>query len=337
MTTTIPTRKIGTTGPVVGMLGLGAMGMSDMYGPADEAESIATLHAAIDAGMNLIDTADFYGSGHNEMLIARVLRERRREDVVLSVKFGSRRSPDGSFQPAKYDVSAVAVRDRLAQSLRRLNTDYIDIHRPSRLNPDVPIEETVGALREMQEAGYIRHIGLSEVGVESIRRAAAVATIGDVQIEYSLLSRGPEQAIIPTLRELGIGLTAYGVLSRGLLSGHWTPDRQLADRDFRAALPRFNGENLAANLRLVEELGRVAAELGATTSQVAIAWVAAQGQDIVPLVGARRRDRLAESLGAVDVTLTPETLARIEAAIPPGAAAGNRYMDQQLHLLDSER
>ncbi len=335
--TTIGTRKLGTTGPVVGALGLGAMGMSGMYGPADEKESIATLHAALDAGLNLIDTADFYGSGHNELLISRALRDRRREDVVLSVKFGGRTNPDGSFQPVPYDVSASAVRDRLAQSLRRLDTDYIDIYRPSRLNPDIPIEETVGALREMREAGYIRHIGLSEVGVESIRRAAAVATISDVQIEYSLLSRGPEQAILPTLRELGIGLTAYGVLSRGLLSGHWALNREIGNGDFRGALPRFHGENLAANLRLVEELGRVAAELGATTSQVAIAWVAAQGSDIVPLVGARRRDRLEESLGAAELTLSPEVLARIEAAIPAGAAAGGRYMDQQMHLLDSER
>ncbi|SNS73632.1 Predicted oxidoreductase [Asanoa hainanensis] len=335
--TTIGTRKLGTTGPVVGALGLGAMGMSDMYGPADEDESIATVHAALDAGMNLIDTADFYGSGHNELLVSRALRGRRREDVVISVKFGSRKNPDGTFQPVPYDVSASAVRDRLAQSLRRLDTDYIDIYRPSRLNPSIPIEETVGALKDMQEAGYIRHIGLSEVGEENIRRAAAVATISDVQIEYSLLSRGPEDAILPTLRELGIGLTAYGVLSRGLLSGHWSVNREVGARDFRAALPRFNGENLAANLRLVEELGRVATELGATTSQVAIAWVAAQGEDIVPLVGARRRDRLEESLGAAELTLSPEVLARIEAAIPAGAASGGRYMDQQLHLLDSER
>jgi aryl-alcohol dehydrogenase-like predicted oxidoreductase len=335
--TTIGTRKLGTTGPVVGTLGLGAMGMSDMYGPADETESIATIHAALDAGMNLIDTADFYGSGHNEMLISRALRGKRREDVVISVKFGSRKNPDGSFQPVPYDVSASAVRDRLAQSLRRLETDYIDIYRPSRLNPDIPIEETVGALRDMQEAGYIRHIGLSEVGASTIRRAAAVATISDLQIEYSLLSRGPEQEIIPTLRELGIGLTAYGVLSRGLLSGHWTVNQELGARDFRSALPRFSGENLTANLRLVEELGRVATDLGATTSQVAIAWVAAQGTDIVPLIGARRRNRLEESIGAAELTLSPEVLARIEAAVPAGAAAGGRYMDQQLHLLDSER
>ncbi|MFH9090408.1 aldo/keto reductase [Streptomyces sp. NPDC017673] len=330
-------RKLGTSGPEVSTIGLGAMGMSDLYGPADDAESIATLHAAIDGGINLIDTGDFYGSGANEMLIARALRERRREDVVLSVKFGSRRAPDGAFQPVPYDVSPEAVKDRLAYSLRRLDTDYIDIYRPARLNPNIPVEETVGALEEMRQAGYIRHIGLSELGAETIRRAAAVAPISDLQIEYSLLSRGPEQSIIPTLRELGIGLTAYGVLSRGLLSGHWSPSRELSGNDFRAHSPRFQGENLEANLRLVEALGRVAERLGATTSQVAIAWVAAQGEDIVPLVGARRRERLAESLGAASVTLDAETLKEIEEAVPAGAAAGERYAAPLLATLDSER
>ncbi|PZG05156.1 aldo/keto reductase [Nonomuraea aridisoli] len=313
------------------------MGMSDLYGPADEQESIATLHAAIDAGVTLIDTGDFYGSGHNEMLIGRALKERRREDVVISVKFGTRRTPDGGFQPVPADVSAAAVKDRLAYSLRRLGTDYIDIYRPSRLNPQIPVEETVGALLEMQQAGYIRHIGLSEVGADTIRRAAAVAPISDLQIEYSLLSRGPEKAIIPALRELGIGLTAYGVLSRGLLSGHWDPDRKLTGGDFRAHSPRFQDGNLEANLRLVAALTRVAERIGATTSQVAIAWVAAQGEDIVPLVGARRRDRLTESLAALDLTLDQETLAEIETAVPANAAAGDRYAAQHLAMLDSEK
>ncbi|MBG6064956.1 aldo/keto reductase [Micromonospora ureilytica] len=330
-------RRLGTSGPEVSIIGLGAMGMSDLYGPADEAESIATLHAAIDAGVNLIDTADFYGSGHNELLIGRALRERRRDEVVLSVKFGARRTPDGGFQAAPYDVSAAAVKDRLAYSLRRLGTDHIDIYRPSRLNPQVPIEETVGALLEMQQAGYIRHIGLSEVGADSIRRAAAVAPISDVQIEYSLLSRGPEATILPTLRELGIGLTAYGVLSRGLLSGHWSADRELPGTDFRARSPRFQSEHLAANLRLVDALGRVAQRLGATTSQVAIAWVAAQGEQIVPLVGARRRDRLTESLAAVDLVLDQDALDEIERAVPAGAASGQRYATPMMALLDSER
>ncbi|GGJ28877.1 aldo/keto reductase [Streptomyces brasiliensis] len=330
-------RKLGRSGPEVSTIGLGAMGMSDLYGPADDAESIATLHAAIDAGVDLIDTGDFYGSGANEMLIGRALRERRREDVVLSVKFGSRRTPDGAFQPVPYDVSPEAVKDRLAYSLRRLETDYIDIYRPARLNPNIPVEDTIGALEEMRQAGYIRHIGLSELGAETIRRAAAVAPISDLQIEYSLISRGPEQSIIPTLRELGIGLTAYGVLSRGLLSGHWSPTRELSGKDFRAHSPRFQGENLEANLRLVEALGRVAERLGATTSQVAIAWVAAQGDDIVPLVGARRRERLTESLGGATLTLDAETLKEIEEAIPAGAAAGERYAAPLMATLDSER
>ncbi|MET8118377.1 aldo/keto reductase [Micromonospora sp. NPDC005189] len=330
-------RRLGASGPEVSMIGLGAMGMSDLYGPADEAESVATLHAAIDAGVNLIDTADFYGSGHNEMLIGRVLRERRREEVVVSVKFGSRRTPDGGFQAAPYDVSAVAVKDRLAYSLRRLGTDYIDIYRPSRLNPQVPVEETVGAMLEMQQAGYIRHIGLSEVSADTIRRAAAVAPISDVQIEYSLLSRGPEATILPALRELGIGLTAYGVLSRGLLTGHWSADRELTGTDFRANSPRFQGEHLTANLRLVDALGRVAQRLGATTSQVAIAWVAAQGEQIVPLVGARRRDRLTESLAAVDLVLDRAALDEIERAVPAGAASGQRYATTMMAVLDSEK
>lgn len=330
-------RRLGASGPEVSSIGLGAMGMSDLYGPADEAESVATLHAAIDAGVNLVDTADFYGSGHNEMLIGRVLRERRRDEMVVSVKFGARRTPDGGFQAAPYDVSAAAVKDRLAYSLRRLGTDYIDIYRPSRLNPQVPVEETVGALLDMQQAGYIRHIGLSEVSADSIRRAAAVAPISDVQIEYSLLSRGPEATILPALRELGIGLTAYGVLSRGLLSGHWSADRELTGTDFRANSPRFQGEHLAANLRLVDALGRVAQRLGATTSQVAIAWVAAQGEQVVPLVGARRRDRLAESLAAADLTLDKETVDEIERAVPAGAASGQRYAAPMMDLLDSEK
>jgi aryl-alcohol dehydrogenase-like predicted oxidoreductase len=334
---TVSRRTLGTSGPEVSTIGLGAMGMSDLYGPADDAESIATLHAAIDAGVNLIDTGDFYGSGANEMLIARALRERRREDVVLSVKFGSRRTPDGAFQPVPYDVSPEAVKDRLAYSLRRLETDYIDIYRPARLNPGIPVEETVGALEELRQAGYIRHIGLSELGAETIRRAAAVAPISDLQIEYSLLSRGPETSIIPTLRDLGIGLTAYGVLSRGLLSGHWSLSRELSGNDFRAHSPRFQGENLEANLRLVDALGRVAERLGATTGQVAIAWVAAQGDDIVPLVGARRRERLTESLGGATLTLDAEALQEIEEAVPAGAAAGERYAAPLLATLDSER
>jgi aryl-alcohol dehydrogenase-like predicted oxidoreductase len=229
------------------------------------------------------------------------------------------------------------VKDRLAYTLRRLGTDYVDIYRPARLNPEVPVEETVGAIKEMVEAGYVRHVGLSEVGAQALRRAAAVHPISDLQIEYSLLSRGIEAEILPTARALGIGVTAYGVLSRGLLSGHWSPQRELASHDFRTISPRFQGENLARNLRLVEALREVADSLGATVAQIAIAWVASRGDDIVPLVGARRRDRLAESLDAAVLVLGPEALARIEEAVPAGAVAGSRYPDALMHDLDSER
>ncbi|SHK40019.1 Predicted oxidoreductase [Nocardiopsis flavescens] len=330
-------RTLGTTGPAVSALGLGTMGMSDLYGPADEAESTATIHAALDAGITLLDTADFYGEGHNELLIRDALRSRSREDAVLSVKFGARKAPGGAFQHAPYDTAPAGVKDRLAQTLRRLGTDHVDVYRPARLNPDVPIEDTVGAIAEMVEAGYVRHIGLSEVGSQTLRRAAAVHPIADLQIEYSLLSRGVEADILPTARELGIGITAYGVLSRGLLSGHWSPDRALAAGDFRGFSPRFQGEALEANLRLVEALRAVADGVGATVAQVAIAWVASRGEDVVPLVGARRRDRLAESLAARDLVLSAADLAAVEAAVPAGAASGDRYAAVQMAALDSER
>ncbi|CAN5328164.1 aldo/keto reductase [soil metagenome] len=328
-------RTLGVNGPIVSAIGLGAMGMSGMYGPADEAESIATIHVALDAGINLIDTGDFYGSGHNELLIRDALRGRKREDVVISVKFGARRDPAGGW--GSYDVSAAAVKDRLAYSLNRLGTDYIDIYRPARVDPDVPIEETIGAIAEMVQAGYVRQIGLSEVGAETIRRAAAVHPISDLQIEYSLISRGIEEVILPTVRELGIGVTAYGVLSRGLLSGHWNPNYEFPATDFRGHSPRFRGENLQQNLALVAQLEAIAGARGATVAQVAIGWVAAQGNDIVPIVGARRRDRLNESLGALALELSSEDLAAIEQAIPRGSAAGDRYPASQMAHLDSER
>ncbi len=329
------TRTLGTTGPEVSAIGLGAMGMSDLYGPADERESIATIHAAIDAGVTLIDTGDFYGMGRNELLIAKALRDRRREDVAISVKFGALRDPSGRWLGT--DGRPAAVKSALAYTLNRLGTDHVDVYRLTRVDPAVPIEETIGAIAEMVQAGHVRHIGLSEAGAETIRRAAAVHPISDLQIEYSLLSREIEREILPTLRELGIGVTAYGVLSRGLLSGHWRPDRELTAGDFRAASPRFQGENLARNLALVDALGALAARKGATTAQLAIAWVASRGDDIVPLVGARRRDRLEEALGALELELTPDELAEIERAIPAGAAAGSRYADFAMAELDSER
>lgn len=329
------TRNLGNTGPEVSAIGLGAMGMSDFYGSTDQDESIATIHAAIDAGVNLIDTGDFYGSGRNELLIARALEERDREDVTISVKFGALRDPAGGF--IGNDCRPEAVKNSLAHSLSRLNTDYIDIYRPARLDPEVPIEETVGAIAEMVEAGFVRHIGLSEVSAETLRRAAAVHPISDLQIEYALISRGIESEILPAARELGIGVTAYGVLSRGLLSGHWSPDRELSPGDFRSIIPRFSGENLEQNLALVESLRELADELDATVAELAIGWVLSRGDDIVPLVGARRRERLQEALGATVRDFSPTDLERIEAAVPAGSGAGSRYAEPMMAQLDSEK
>ncbi|MFE6407988.1 aldo/keto reductase [Streptomyces sp. NPDC057837] len=333
---TMRTRSLGTTGPQVSALGLGCMGMSALYGEADRAESVATIHAALEAGVTLLDTGDFYGMGHNEMLIGEALRAApaaRREQARVSVKFGALRGPDGSW--LGYDGRPAAVKNFAAYSLQRLGVDHIDVYRIARLDPDVPIEETVGAIAELVEQGHVRHIGLSEVGAETIRRAAATAPISDLQIEYSLISRGIEDEILPTVRELGIGVTAYGVLSRGLISGHFTADRQLGAGDFRAMSPRFQGDNLTHNLGLVEALRKIAEQKGVTVAQIAIAWVLSRGADIVPLVGARRRDRLAEALGALEVTLDAADLTAIEEAVPAGAAAGDRYPAAQMAHLEA--
>jgi pyridoxine 4-dehydrogenase len=285
--------------------------------------------------VTLLDTGDYYGAGHNELLIARALRDRRREDVLISVKFGALRDPAGGW--IGFDGRPAAVKSSLAYTLTRLGTDHVDVYRPGRLDSAVPIEETIGAVAAMVEAGYVRHIGLSEVGGETIRRAAAVHPISDLQIEYSLISRGIEEEILPTCRELGIGITAYGVLSRGLLSGHWSRERVLSDGDFRAHAPRFQGENLDRNLALVERLREAAEARGATPAQAAIAWALSRGDDIVPLVGARTRERLAEALGALELELGEDDLARLEDAVPAGAAAGSRYPEPLMAELDSER
>ena len=332
---TIGTRTLGASGPQVSALGLGLMGMSGMYGPADESESIATIHAALDTGITLLDTGDFYGIGHNEMLLRDALRSRNRDNAVISVKFGALRGPDSAW--LGYDARPEAVRNFVAYSLRRLGTDYIDIYRPARLDPNVPIEETVGAIADLIKAGYVRHIGLSEIGADILRRAYATHPICDLQIEYSLASRGIEKQILPTARELGVGITAYGVLSRGLLSGHWNASHELASGDFRGFSPRFRGDNLHRNLQLVDALRAVAETKGVSVAQIAIAWVAAQGDDIVPLVGARRRDRLAEALGAAPLEVTATDLAAIEQAIPADAVAGDRYPAAAMRELDSER
>ena len=311
------------------------MGMSGVEGPAAETESIATIHAALDAGITLIDTGDFYGMGHNELLIARALEGRDRAHAQLSVKFGAQRGPDGSW--LGYDARPAAVKTALAYSLQRLGTDHIDVYRPARLDANVPIEETIGAIAELVDAGYVRAIGLSEVGAETIRRAAAVHPIADLQIEYSLLSRGIEDEILPVCRELGIAVTAYGVLSRGLLSDSFLPDRPATPGDMRSRFPRFSADNARHNLALVDELRAIAAGKDATIAQLAIAWVASRGEDVVPLIGARRRDQLSEALAALDLRLSGRELEAIEAAVPENAAAGARYGEAQMADLDSER
>ena len=323
-------RQLGSAGPKVFPLALGCMGMSGMYGPSDENESIATIHAALDRGVTLLDTGDFYGMGHNEMLIGRALQGRR-DQALLSVKFGALRGPDGSWQG--YDARPAAIKNFLAYTLTRLGVDHIDIYRPARLDPHVPIEETVGAIAELIKAGYVRAIGLSEVGPDTIRRAHKTHPISDLQIEYSLVSRGPEEKIFPVIRELGIGVTAYGVLSRGLLSGS-----PLAPKgDLRARLPRFTGPNRERNQALIDALQKFAADKGVRPASLAIAWVLAKGEHIVPVIGARTRRQLEESLAAPHVTLSPAELSRLEAVIPASAVAGTRYDEHQMRVLDSER
>lgn len=323
-----PSRRLGSL--EVSPIALGCMGMSGMYGAADENESIRTIHAAIDGGVTLLDTGDFYGMGHNEMLIGRAIRGRR-DKILLSVKFGALRSPDGSW--IGYDARPVAVKNFLAHTLTRLGVDHIDIYRPARLDPHVPVEETVGAIGDLIKAGYVRAVGLSEVGPETIRRASAVHAIADLQIEYSLITRGPEAKIFPLLRELGIGVTAYGVLSRGLLSS----SNPRGKGDSRAFFPRFADQNLARNQRLIDALKQLAAEKGISAVQLAIAWVLAQSTSIVPVMGARTVAQLEESLGALEVTLSADELRRIEEAVPASEVAGTRYAAQQMAHLDSEK
>jgi aryl-alcohol dehydrogenase-like predicted oxidoreductase len=328
--TKITTRQLGAHGPQVSAIGLGCMGMSGMYGPSDEQEAIATIHAALDAGINLLDTGDFYGMGHNELLVGRALKDRR-DQAILSVKFGAMRAPDGSW--VGIDTRPAAVKNFLAYSLQRLGVDHVDIYRPARLDPKVPIEETVGAIAELIKAGYVRYIGLSEVGVETIRRAQAVHPIADLQIEYALISRSPEAKIFPALDELGIGVTAYGVLSRGLLSG----SQPTGKGDFRAHLPRYRAGNLEQNQQLLAGLRDFAASRGVSASQMAIAWVMAKGERIVPVLGARKRSQLEETLGALQVHLSPAELAELESLVPAEKVVGTRYDASQMRMLDSEK
>jgi aryl-alcohol dehydrogenase-like predicted oxidoreductase len=320
------------TNPNVFPIALGCMGMNGgLYGASDEAENIATIHAALDRGVNLLDTGDFYGQGRNELLVGKALAGGRRDKALLSVKFGAMRDPGGAF--IGYDGRPAAVKNFLSYSLVRLGVDHIDIYRPARLDPQVPIEDTIGAIADMVKAGYVRHIGLSEVGADTIRRAAKVHPIHDLQIEYSLVSRGPEDKIFPVLEELGIRVTAYGVLSRGLLTG----SVPTGPGDYRAHMPRFAGENRAQNQRLVDALHRLAAARGVRPAQLAIAWARAKKPFVIPTIGARTRAQLDEALGALAITLSPAEIAALEDAVPADAVAGTRYAAPMMAQLDSER
>ncbi len=327
------TRQLGADGPRVFPLALGCMGMSGMYGESDDAESVRAIHAAVDGGVTLLDTGDFYGMGHNELLVGRALLEMgstARDKVMLSVKFGALRSPNGTWNG--FDGRPPAVKNFLAYSLKRLGVDHVDIYRPARLDGTVPIEETVGAIQEMVKAGYVRYIGLSEVGLETVRRAKTVAPVCDVQLEYGLASRGIEEKLLPGLREMGVGVTAYGVLSRGLLSGSVPTGKG----DFRRFLPRFTGENLKKNQILVTALQEVAQARGVTAVKMAIAWVLARGEDVVPVIGARKVAQIEEALGALEMRLSGEEVARLEEAMPATEIAGTRYDKHQMAMLDSE-
>lgn len=326
------TRPLGRNGPLVSELGLGCMGMSGGYGPADDRESIATIHAALDAGITMLDTADVYGMGQNEMLLREALRGRR-ERAFIAVRFGALRAPDGKW--LGLNATPDAVKTFLGYSLRRLGTDYVDLYQPARVDPAVPIEDTIGAIAEMVRAGYVRHIGITEASAATIRRAHAIHPLVSLQIEYSLFSRGIEAEILAALRELGMSLVAYGVLSRGLISDR-AKDETMPPGEIRSRMPRFAGANYARNLALVEALRAIARDKGASVAQLAIAWVRAQGDDVIPLVGARRRSQLAEAIGACDVALTADDLARIARAVPPDAVAGARYAPALMEHLDSE-
>lgn len=327
------TTKLGKTGPDVFPLALGCMGMSGMYGAADDEASVGTIEYAIERGITLLDTGDFYGMGHNELLLRRVLERRPgiRSRVQLSVKFGALRGPDNSW--GGFDARPAAVKNFVAYSLKRLGVESIDVYRPARLDPDVPVEDTIGAIADLVKAGYVGHIGLSEVGVATIHRAAAVHPIVDLQIEYALISRKPEQAIFPALQELGISATLYGVLSRGLLAG----SQPKGPQDFRAHMPRFAGEARVKNESVVSALARFADERGMSPAQLAIAYVLAKQPGFVPVIGARTRAQVDEALGALERRLTAADVTALEQLAPEGAITGTRYAAEQMKHLDSEK
>jgi aryl-alcohol dehydrogenase-like predicted oxidoreductase len=317
-------RTLGAAGPAVSAIGLGCMGMSEFYDPKqmDDAGSIRVIHRYLDAGGNFLDTADMYGSGRNELLVGKAIAGRR-EEVVLATKFGNVRGPNGEFLGVRGDPDY--VRDCCDASLKRLGVEVIDLYYQHRVDPNVPIEETVGAMAGLVEAGKVRHLGLSEAAPDTIRRAAKVHPIAALQSEYSLWSREPEGDILPAIRELGIAFVAYSPLGRGFLTGAFKTIEDLPADDFRRHAPRFQGENFNKNLELVAKIGELAAAKGCTPGQLALAWVLAQGPDIIPIPGTKRVKYLEENLGALDVRLSPAELEQIDAILPAGAASGDRY------------
>jgi aryl-alcohol dehydrogenase-like predicted oxidoreductase len=327
MTDLVERTQLGKTGPSVFPIALGCMAMSGAYGPSDENEGIATIREAIERGVTLVDTGDFYGNGHNELLVRRAI-EGRRDKVQLSVKFGAMRGPDGAF--VGFDARPAAVKNFVTYSLQRLGTDHIDVYRPARLDPNVAIEETIGAIRDLVKGGYVRHIGLSEVSADTIRRAAKVHPIVDLQIEYAIVTRGPEESIFPALKELGISATLYGVLSRGLLSGSTIGGA-------RASFPRFSGEAGEKNATTVARFHAFAAERGMTPAQLSVAWVLAKQPAFVPVLGTRTRRQLEDVLGALDKPLSAADVAATETILPRDAIVGTRYPEANMKHLDSEK